>query len=228
MSHQININRIKTLYDALDELKDEVVFVGGATVSLYADRAAPEVRETKDVDILVQIGSLIDFHEIEKKLWKLGFRNDIDSGILCRYLLENLVVDVMPTDETILGFSNKWYEKGFETAVEKIIDDRYKIKIFTPPYFIASKIEAFKGRGKNDGRLSQDFEDIVFILENRSSIWEEMNNSDPYLKKYLVNEFINFKTQPYIEEWVGAHASYYSPPSVYFIMQDMEEFLKKQ
>lgn len=226
MSHEINITRIKTLYDALKDLKDQVVFVGGATVSLYADRAAPEVRETQDVDIVIQIGSRLGYHEIEKQLWKLGFQNDIDSKILCRYLLSDLKVDVMPIDEKILGFSNRWYAKGFETAIEKTIDDQYKIKIFTPPYFIASKIEAFKGRGNNDGRMSHDFEDIVFILENRSSIWKEMDTSDLLLKKYLMDEFTNFKNIPYIEEWIGAHASSYSPPSVYFIMEDMEQFLK--
>ena len=32
MSH-INVVRIKAVYNALDELKDKVVFVGGATVS---------------------------------------------------------------------------------------------------------------------------------------------------------------------------------------------------
>lgn len=37
MSHQINIVRIKGIYRALGELKDTAAFVGGATVSLYAD-----------------------------------------------------------------------------------------------------------------------------------------------------------------------------------------------
>jgi predicted nucleotidyltransferase len=226
MSHEINVNRIRSLYNALGDLKDKVVFVGGATVSLYADRAAPEVRETKDVDIVVQIGSRLDFHEIEKKLWKLGFQNDVNSKFLGRYLLSDIVVDVMPTDEKILGFLNKWYVEGFETAIDYAIDDKNIIKIFTSPYFIASKIEAFKNRGNGDGRMSSDFEDIVFILENRSTIWEEMNNAEPDLWIYLQNEFMNFHSNPHIEEWIGSHSSFYSPPSVYFIMEDMKIFLK--
>lgn len=225
MSHEINMSRIKSLYHALGDLKDEVVFVGGATVSLYADRAAPEVRETNDVDIVVQIGSRLDFHEIEKRLWKLGFQNDINSKFLGRYLLSDIVVDVMPTEEKMLGFLNKWFIKGFETAIDYIIDDKSIIKIFTAPYFIASKIEAFKNRGNDDGRTSSDFEDIVFILENRSSIWKEMDNIDPPLRDYLLNEFTNFNNYPHIEEWIGSHSSFYSPPSVYFIMEDMKNFL---
>lgn len=227
MSHEINIDRIKILYKALGELKDQVVFVGGATVSLYADRVAPEVRETKDVDIVVQIGSRLDFHEIEKRLWKLGFKNDSDSQFLGRYLLSDIIVDVMPTDEKILGFSNKWYVEGFEAAIDHTIDDEDSIKILAPPYFIASKIEAFKNRGNDDGRISKDFEDIVFILENRSTIWQEMTNTEPHLNAYLLNEFGEFNRNPYIEEWIGSNSTFYSPPSVYFIMEDMKSFLKK-
>lgn len=226
MSHEINITRIKALYNALGELKDKVVFVGGATLSLYADRAAPEVRETKDVDILVEINSRLGFYEIDKKLLGLGFKNDTDSKFVGRYLLSELILDVMTTDEKVLGFSNKWYIEGFKTSIDYMIDNKHKVKIFTPPYFIASKIEAFKNRGENDGRISKDFEDIVFILENRSTIWEEMKVAEPLLKEYLLNEFNDFRNNPYIEEWISSNSSVYSPPSVYFIMEDMKSFLK--
>ncbi|MEI9809551.1 MAG: hypothetical protein WDO16_17700 [Bacteroidota bacterium] len=80
MSHRINLTRIKAVSNALGELKDKVVFVGGATVSLYADRAAPEVRPTDDVDILVEISSRWDFAALEEQLRKIGFQNDISSG----------------------------------------------------------------------------------------------------------------------------------------------------
>ncbi len=49
MSHRLNIIRIKGVYNALGELKDSVVFVGGATVSLYADMPDQvDVRPTED------------------------------------------------------------------------------------------------------------------------------------------------------------------------------------
>jgi hypothetical protein len=38
MSHQVNITRIKAVNNALEELAADVIFVGGAVVSLYADR----------------------------------------------------------------------------------------------------------------------------------------------------------------------------------------------
>lgn len=59
MSHHINITRIKAVNNALEKLRDKVVFVGGATVSLYADSAAEEIRPTEDIDIVVGTTNLL-------------------------------------------------------------------------------------------------------------------------------------------------------------------------
>jgi len=72
-----------------------------------------------------------------------------------------------------------------------VIDDRCTVKILSAPYFIATKLEAFKGRGKNDGRTSSDFEDIIYVLENRKEIWKEMIEAKKELQDYLKFEFEN-------------------------------------
>jgi hypothetical protein len=163
---------------------------------------------------------------LEEQLRQMGFQNVQDAKFMGRYTVQGLVVDVMPTDEQILGFSNKWYRYGFETAIGHEIDEQNRVKIFSPPCFIASKLEAFKSRGGNDGRLSSDFEDIVFVLENRASIWQEMSNPESELKEYLFNEFTILYKHPYIREWIDAHSSSYSPPGSYIILQDMEAFIR--
>jgi predicted nucleotidyltransferase len=227
MNHRINITRIKAVHNRLGPLKDQVVFVGGATVSLYADREAPDVRETDDIDILVEISSRWKYMDIEEQLRTMGFKNAQDSKFVGRYLLPGLVVDVMPTDEAILGFSNKWYAAGFKTAIDYSIDEQHTVKIFTAPYFIASKIEAFKNRGSNDGRTSNDFADIVFVLENRRSIWSDIFSAEQSLKEYLADEFFKLQRNPYIEEWIDAHSDTFSPPGSYFILREMKDFLSK-
>ena len=225
MSQHINITRIKAVYNLLGDLKDQVVFVGGATVSLYADRQAPDVRPTDDVDILVEIGSRWNYMALEEQLRQMGFQNVQDSKFEGRYTIQGLVVDVMPTDEQILGFSNQWYKHGFDTAIDHEIDEDHKVKIFSSPCFIASKLEAFKNRGGNDGRLSSDFEDIVFVLENRSTIWQEMSSAEKELKEYLLNEFTSLHKQPYIREWIDVHSSSYPQDSSNIILEDMENFI---
>lgn len=233
-NHRYNVERIKAVSNALGNLKDLVVFVGGATVSLYADRMAEEVRETMDIDIVVQIFTRLEFEKLENELRQLGFESDTSASFVGRYKFKSLLVDVMPISEDILGFSNKWYKEGFDSAIDYTIDEHHSVKIFSPPYFLATKIEAFKSRGKNhqgeyDGRTSDDFEDIVFVLENRLAIWEEIKASSTSVKNYLKREFAWLLAMPYIDEWLDAHVSYtlpYDEPATDYLIQQLKDFTK--
>jgi hypothetical protein len=91
------------------------------------------------------------------------------------------------------------------------------------PYFIATKLEAHKDRGNNDGRTSQDFEDIIYVLENREVILEEINNSNENLKNYLLTEFRNLLKNPNLFEWIDCHVERGSPPASYFIMEEIKK-----
>ena len=226
MGHKTNIQRIKTVNEALGDLKENFVFVGGATVSLYADRMTEEVRPTDDVDVLVEIWSRWDYAALEEKLRQIGFVNDTNAKFIGRYIIEDVIVDLMATSEDILGFSNKWYYEGFKIAIEYKIDEFHSIKILPSPYFIATKIEAFKNRGANDGRTSSDFEDIIFILNNRSSVWDEIQKSDLSVKDYLKKEFRELLNNPYLEEWIDAHTAFSSSPSTIYLIQKLNEIVK--
>lgn len=227
MSHQTNLLRIKAVHDALGSLRDDVVFVGGATVSLYADRMAEEVRPTDDIDILIELWAHKDYAAIEEQLRKIGFTNDQESGIICRYKIHGITVDIMATGEDVLGFSNRWYPDGYKNALDYRIDDEHIVRIFSAPYFIATKLEAFKSpnrKDNNNGLYSTDFEDIVFVLENRFTVWEELNEAPTSLKEYLKDEFRQLLQNPLFEEWIDAHAGFGSPPATYYIIDRLEKF----
>lgn len=225
MSHHVNIVRIKAVANALDTLKEKVVFVGGATISLYPDKPVLEVRPTDDVDVIVEILNYKNRAELEDKLRSIGFTNDIQSGVICRFQIQGIIVDIMPTNDPSIGFGNKWYPDGFNEAIDYEIDNRCTIKILSAPYFIATKLEAFKGRGKNDGRTSSDFEDIIYVLENRKKIWEEMKASKNELKEYLRTEFKNLLKNPGIEEWIDCHVeTRYPNPTTKFIFEQLKKF----
>ena len=170
MPNQINITRIKAVHNILTQLDEKIAFVGGATVSLYANREVFEVRPTDDVDVILEILSYKDRSNLEKRLREVGFIHDIESGVLCRYQIKGITVDIMPTDDASIGFKNIWYPDGHEQAVLHKIDEQHEVYILTAPHFIATKLEAFKDRGNKDGRLSTDFEDINFVLENRNPV----------------------------------------------------------
>lgn len=227
MSHHTNIVRIKAVANALADLKEKVVFVGGATISLYPDRPVFEVRPTDDVDVIIEIVSYNDRAKLEAKLREIGFSHDLESGVVCRYQIQGIIVDIMPTDDPSIGFTNIWYPEGFNKAVDYEIDSENIIKILSAPYFVATKIEAHKSRGENDGRFSQDFEDIIYVFENRETIWEEMNRSDKLLKAYLQSEFQKLLENPNLFEWVDSHVERGSPPATYVILDRLKQFVSK-
>ena len=224
MSHHTNKVRIKAVANALDELKEKVVFVGGATISLYADRPVFEVRPTDDVDVIIEILNYADRTKLEEKLRSIGFTHDIESGVICRYQIQGIIVDIMPTDDPSIGFTNKWYPEGFTQAVNYDIDEQCTVSILSAPYFIATKLEAFKSRGKGDGRTSHDFEDIVYVIENRQVIFDEINNTQTGMKAYLKTEFQNLLNNPNITEWIDCHVERGLPPATYSILDKIKSF----
>ena len=108
-----------------------------------------------------------------------------------------------------------------------MINENYKINIFSPPYFLATKLEAFKDRGKNDGRWSTDFEDIVYVLNNRSKIWSEIVGAEHNVKSYLLSEFKKLAENKYIDEWISSHLGYGEQERTDHIIGSINEILEK-
>lgn len=226
MSHHTNIVRIKSVANLLGDLNDIVVFVGGATLSLYASRRTFDVRQTDDIDVIVEILNYSQRVELEARLRSIGFVNDVASGIICRWEIDKITVDIMPTDDQSVGFRNKWYPEGYKRAMSYVIDDRCTIRILRAPYFLATKLEAFKGRGGNDGRTSHDFEDIVYILENRNEIWQEVATASADVKEYILAEFRQLLANPHILEWIDCNVERASPPATYDILERLRSLTK--
>lgn len=224
MSHSINVLRIKVVNNALGALKDKVVFVGGATISLYPDRQVFEVRATDDVDVIIEILNYSDRAKLEEQLRIIGFEHDIESSLVCRFKIQGIIVDIMPTEDASIGFKNKWYPEGFKEAVNYSIDETNSVKILSAPYFIAAKLEAFKGRGNDDGRTSHDFEDIGYVLENRKTVWQEMYLLEGEIKAYLKSEFSQLLNNQHIQEWVDSHVERGSPPRTHYIIGELKKF----
>lgn len=225
MNSNPNIVRIKAILEALENLQDQVVFVGGATAALYATRPQGEIRPTDDVDIVVELSGYSSYAELEEKLRDKGFVNDVDSGVICRYRGQGIIVDIMPTESSVLGFSNKWYKAGFTSSIKIDIGDGYRVRIFTAVYFIASKLVAFFDRGEGDGRTSTDFEDIVTVFNGRPSIYKEMQEADPTVKGFLRESFLVLRQHSCIYEWISVHLDYSEQSRVEYIIGGLSDFV---
>jgi predicted nucleotidyltransferase len=200
------VRRIREVAVKLDYLLKDVVFVGGSVVALYADHpAADEVRPTDDVDIVVSILSRSEYSVFESDIRALGFQNVVDSPVICRYKINEIIVDVMPADETVLGFTNTWYKKGMEESFLYEIDKEVSVRLMLFPYFIASKIEAHNSRNKSDLRTSKDFEDIVYSFDNRLNPLEDLRQANNEVSNYLKLEMNSFLQDPNFHEGVYSH-----------------------
>lgn len=187
-----NIQMIETVAHGLGHLRNEIVFVGGATTSLYVtDPAAPASMPSDDVDCIVEVTSKTQFAQLEKELRKMGFKHPIheENVPLCRWDYCGIRVDIMPTKSTILGFANKWYADAILNKEKYILPNGEKIFIISLPYFIATKLEAFHSRGGNDLRMSHDLEDIVLVLDGNKDVVENLEKMPAKLAVHLKSEF---------------------------------------
>ncbi len=181
----------------LEPLLEQIAFVGGCVVGLLiTDPGAPPVRATLDVDAIAEISSYAEFTALGDRLRDLGFRESHAQGApICRWTHKDLVLDLLPTDPSILGFSNRWYLPALRSA-RRIQVGSYDARVITAPYFLATKLEAFHGRGRGDYSMSRDLEDIVAVLDGRPEIIEEVQQSDLQLRQYLSNKFVSLMTIP--------------------------------
>lgn len=176
---------------ALGDLVDQVVFVGGATIGLWiTDPAAPEPRPTKDVDVIVEVATRREYNVFGRRLREHRFREDQQSGVICRWLHADgdLILDAMPTDASILGFANRWQAAAVPYALERELPTGTRIAAVSPPFLVATKLEAFAGRGRNDYMGSSDFADVVSLFDGRAELAEEIADAPAELRRYLAAE----------------------------------------
>ncbi len=203
-TQQSIIEAIEKVAEALDDLKEEVAVVGGAVVGLYADGpAAPDVRPTKDVDLVFEIANYKELRGLEKKLVARGFKHAKDEKVLCRFQYENILVDIMATKEVRWAPANPWFESGFKQLINYTLK-KTTIKILPFAYFLATKISAFLDRGK-DPRVDPDFEDIVYLLDNRSTFVTDILESDEDVRSYLISELKALLNDVSLQEAVQGH-----------------------
>ena len=178
--------------DALGELNEVVVYVGGAVVQLYSDnRDVPDPVTTSDVDCVINITTYTEFRKFEELLFAKHFRNDTEEGApICRYLYEGQQVDFTPKVDTSIGKSNSGYLSGVAKRQSYSLGQGRTIFILPLAFYLASKLEALHSRGGEDYRGAKDFEDIVFVLNTCSTVVEQICSAlDAEVLEFLKHEF---------------------------------------
>ena len=181
-----NIETLEIMVHHLGELSNEFLFVGGSTVGLYiSDKAVPAVRATVDIDCVVEVINRGEYYATAEKLKARGFREDSSSNVICRFRKNELILDVMPTKVEILNFTNQWYIEGIKHKVSITLSNGSCIHILSTAFFIASKLEAFKGRGQGDFMSSHDIEDLITVFDGDPLVADKILKSPDNVRAYL-------------------------------------------
>ena len=192
----------------LGNLNDDVVYLGGCATALFInDPSSLDVRATIDVDCIIDVISLVEYHKFENQLVEKGFKKSMEDEVICRFRCEETILDVMPTDQKILGFGNPWYKKALQYAVNHEIADDLIVKSISAPYFLAKKFEAFKTRGNYDLWSSHDYEDILSVVAGRINLVEEVETANSELREHLKEEFKRLLQNDQFEPTLPGHVN---------------------
>ena len=205
MTRQESPNRelLEAVARRLGPLLTEVVFVGGQVAELViTDPAAVRIRPTTDVDAVIDVTTRARLAALEERMRALGFRNDMAPGApICRWNSpDGHVLDLMPADAKILGFSNRWYAHALARPLEYELLEGLRIRIPTAPVFVATKLEAFRGRGDEDLLRSHDLEDVISVVAGRPELTGELEAEPSDLRQWLrdsVAELLDHKDFSY-------------------------------
>ncbi|MCY3845593.1 MAG: hypothetical protein OXH69_18875 [Acidobacteria bacterium] len=187
-----NLELLEAAARLLEPVLDEVVFVGGCVTGLLiTDPASAAPRPTTDVDVIAEVYSYAEYDALSARLRALGLTEDNRQGApTCRWRQGNLTMDVMPIDERVLGFANRWYRPAMDSA-HQIELAGLALRRITPVYFVATKLEAFHGRGNGDHLASHDLEDLIAVVNGREELGAELRDAPEDVRGYIQDEFAN-------------------------------------
>ena len=112
----------------------------------YATAPNPEL--TDDVDVVVEVTSPVEF-QVDPAPGHRCQGGHIRGCPDLSLLLGGLRVDAMSADESILGFSNRWYPLAMAIAKERTLPNGITIQAIDSPVFLATKLEAYSDRGSD-------------------------------------------------------------------------------
>lgn len=193
-----NIELLSGIAHAMGPLCEQVVFVGGcATGLLITQPLVADARATEDVDSIVEVASLVGYHALAEQLMARGFKQTMaDNTPPFRWFWQSMQLDLVPVDERVLGFANRWYRPGFEAAHMATLPSGLSLRHLSAPYFVATKLEAFKDRGNNDVYLSHDLEDIVTVVDGREELVAELAAAPFDVRHFVAQSFQAVLTHP--------------------------------
>ena len=99
-------------------------------------------------------------------------------------------------NKEVLGFTNIWYGPALRYESTLTLPGGRTIRVITAPFFLATKMEAFRGRGRMDFQASHDLEDFVAVIEGRETVIREIVESPLDVRDYLAQAAKTLLAEP--------------------------------
>jgi hypothetical protein len=201
------VESMRLVATELQPLGVPFAFIGGCAVWLLVD--APEFtdfRPTDDVDIIIEVVTLVEYYGLEDRLRAAGCQNDMSEGApICRWIIKGCRVDIMPIDSKALGMNSKWFPEALESATITDLGAGQTARVITAPLFVATKLAAFHDRGRMDVYCSHDLEDIVTVVDGREDIVETITSSPDDIRNFIARSFQALTDHPDFEDAIVGH-----------------------
>jgi len=201
-----NLGALRAVAGRLDGLGLDYAFVGGSIVNLLLDHPdLSPARPTDDVDVILEVVTAERYSDVEVRIRGLGFEHDMSPGApLCRWVLGNLMVDIMPTEGAALGLNTAWFKEALATATEQVVAHT-KLKLVSPVGFLATKYVAFLDRGEGDYYGSPDIEDFITVIDGRERIVGDVDQAPSDLRRYVIGTVNSLTATDAFNEALSGH-----------------------
>jgi hypothetical protein len=204
MSRRELLDRLERAATDLEVVGLPMVVVGGATMPLYVGPDAETVlRETKDVDVMVEAGSYAEFAALEARLRTAGFRQDLaERGPRCRWYKGEAQYDIV---DVRTDFPDDPWARPLGPGIERrFLPSGRSVPVLSAGRFLAAKVAALRDRGGAHWYLSTDFEDIVLLLESHAQLQPWLSGTPPEAIRAVAAWAEEARRRPGIREEIEA------------------------
>jgi hypothetical protein len=212
--------RLARAVQRLGPLAERVVLAGGCAPAAWdLSAVVGDVRPTEDIDLVVEASSLRAYHALAAQGGLKAHVDEANPAPICRHDLGDILIDLMPTDRAILGFANSWYPKAFAAAERRELAPGVAIRVITPIYFVATKLEALADRGAGDYIVSQDLEDIVTAFMGVAGLAWTLRTGREDVHEFIRSRFRELLAErAFVDAWPGCAGGDSSQQAVAFAM----------
>jgi hypothetical protein len=154
---------------------------------------------------VIEVASYVTLQGVLQQMRDLGFSEGREqTDPICRWRGHGLVLDLVPLDPNVLGFSNRWYSAGWAKLKTVEIGADMAIELLPYGVYMATKLEAFSQRGQ-DPRMSHDLEDVFLTMAARADLIQDARQLDPSVRNFLASVFKSLLTGRHAEELIAVH-----------------------